>query len=238
MLGACADLAIFERVGSESWLYHNRKVLIPRFSGCCAEVIHCRVNQVSLVCKSWNNVEREHAHRPVQLHLKPRDFTSARVTWHMRDTSRLEEVKVLDNRRIYCGNGYWWGLEKLLKHLSDKAPALRSLELEPPRPATFYEGDSESRFNFLTLVGALSQLESLVLRDWKYFTPDLHWLTELSRLQNLKVLHSPQNIGAFESHSGPCFADAPNLSSVCQSALVARFIYDCHLMHAEFVAEV
>jgi hypothetical protein len=34
------------------------------------------------------------------------------------------------------------------------------------------------------------------------------------------------------------FPDAPNLSSVCQSALAARFIYDCFLMHATFVAEV
>jgi hypothetical protein len=34
------------------------------------------------------------------------------------------------------------------------------------------------------------------------------------------------------------FADALNLSSVCQSALAARFIYDCYRMHAEFVAEV
>jgi len=28
------------------------------------------------------------------------------------------------------------------------------------------------------------------------------------------------------------------LSSVCQSPLAARFIYECYLMHAEFVAEV
>ena len=34
------------------------------------------------------------------------------------------------------------------------------------------------------------------------------------------------------------FAGAPNVRSVCQSALAARFIYDCYLMHAEFVAEV
>jgi hypothetical protein len=30
------------------------------------------------------------------------------------------------------------------------------------------------------------------------------------------------------------FADAPNLSSVCQSALPTIYIYDCFLMHAEF----
>jgi hypothetical protein len=34
------------------------------------------------------------------------------------------------------------------------------------------------------------------------------------------------------------FADAPILSGVCQPALAARFIYDCYLVHAMFVAEV
>jgi hypothetical protein len=38
-------------------------------------------------------------------------------------------------------------------------------------------------------------------------------------------------------HTG-LFAVAPNLSNVCQSALAARFIYDCYLMHAVFMAEV
>lgn len=34
------------------------------------------------------------------------------------------------------------------------------------------------------------------------------------------------------------FEQAQDLSSVCQSPLAARFIYECYLMHAEFVAEV
>jgi hypothetical protein len=34
------------------------------------------------------------------------------------------------------------------------------------------------------------------------------------------------------------FADAPDLSRVCQPALSTRFIYDWCLKHAEFVAEV
>jgi len=33
------------------------------------------------------------------------------------------------------------------------------------------------------------------------------------------------------------FATAQDVSSVCQSPLAARFIYDGYLMHAKFVAE-
>jgi len=96
-------------------------------------VFHCRVTQVSLVCKTWQKVEREYPHRPVQLYMKPEDINSALLTWHLRDTSRLEEVKVLyDRDDILISEGYWKGIMQLLNHLSDKAPALCNLELVQP----------------------------------------------------------------------------------------------------------
>jgi len=104
----------------------------PNFRLCFAKlrVTHCRVHLVSLVCKRWQRVEREHPHRPVQLQLKAEDFDTGFFTlsWHLRDVSRLVEVEVLG-----YAHGYYHDLEwvlGLLSHLSHKAPALHSLILD------------------------------------------------------------------------------------------------------------
>jgi len=46
------------------------------------------------------------------------------------------------------------------------------------------------------------------------------------------LLYAPLSL----KHSNT-FAAAQDLSSVCKSPLAARFMYDCYLMQAEFVAE-
>jgi len=126
--------------------------------------------------------------------LKPEDFESKFVTWHLRDTSRLEEVEMLGDRRLkHLSERCWDGMLQLLSHLSDKAPALRSLDLVPPRPTIFQydEEDFHERcFNFLPLVGALSRLESLALREWVYSWQDTYLISHLTSLRNLKVPHS------------------------------------------------
>jgi hypothetical protein len=157
------------------------------------QVMLCRVNQVSLVCKTWQKVEREHPYRPVQLHLRPEDLTSAFMTWHLRDTSMLEEVRVLGYRHhVIVSEDYRKWMLRLLILLSDKAPALRILGLVPPGLNIIASKNEDRHFNLLPLVGALSRLESLALREWEYSVDDIPLITHLTRLQNLKVLHSSQ----------------------------------------------
>jgi hypothetical protein len=107
----------------------------------------------------------------VQLLLKPGDFDSAFLTWHLRDTSRLEEVKVLGDQRHISVIDYSEGMQQLLLLLSDKAPALHSLAMRcglgiPPHTKR------GKHFHFLPLVGALSRLESLVLTELDYSAED------------------------------------------------------------------
>jgi hypothetical protein len=175
------------------------------------------VNQLSLVCKTWQKAEQAIPHQPVQLLLKQSDLNFALVTWHLRDTSKLAEVKVLgdldDEMESIAISGqrsaisdfqacaYHEPMLQLLHHLSDelKTPSLRRLALVPPRLTTYGEKKRRRRNNplyrsqnlrFFTLVGMLGQLESLVLTDWVYSKEDMHQITHLTNLQNLKVFHS------------------------------------------------
>jgi hypothetical protein len=159
-------------------------------------VIHCRVNQVSLVCKAWQRVERKYPHRPVRLQLRSEDFNSAFMTWHLRDTSRLEtvavEVEVVGNYEwgyLFQTDDYHEWMLRLLNHLSDKAPALRSLAIAPPRLMNCYSLNNQRKhhFDYMPLVGTLSRLESLALMNWEYSVDEAPLIAHLTSLQNLKV---------------------------------------------------
>jgi hypothetical protein len=122
------------------------------------------------------------------------------MTWHLRDTSRLEAVavEVVDNDVVNCESEYHdlfttddyyeWML-RLLNHLSNKAPALRSLAIAPPRMIDSYSfGDQrEHHFDYMPLVGTLSRLESLALMNWEYGVDEAPLIAHLTSLQNLKV---------------------------------------------------
>ena len=81
---------------------------------------------------------------------------------------------------------YWELMLELLEHLSVSAPALRSLALigTPAQFSNMIGGIA------LPLLGALRQLESLVLRHWIYSMTDIAPLTHMAGLQNLKVILS------------------------------------------------
>ena len=103
------------------------------------------------------------------------------MTWHLRDTSSLLEVTIVDDHFRATIDGkldgtsrrYLVWVPKLLHHLSVKAPALRSLDMMPGK--------------VLPSIGALSQLEALALSNWSYSMVELAAITHLIRLQNLKV---------------------------------------------------
>ena len=144
-----------------------------------------RVTQISLTCKSWETIEREHPHRPEQLRIVPENLNASFMTWHLRDTSRLREVQILgDESQAAAGKSCWEWMSRLLTHLSVSTPALRTLEILPPNED--WEGQSQMG-NFLPLIGALGQLEALVLREWRSSRADIDIITHLTRLQNLKV---------------------------------------------------
>ena len=84
------------------------------------------------------------------------------MTWHLRGTSRLREVTVLAGKSINPGESYWELMPELLLHLSVSVLALRSLALTgvSSEPCNLLSGVS------LPLIGALRQLESLMLRHW------------------------------------------------------------------------
>ena len=112
------------------------------------------------------------------------------MTWHLRDTSRLREVTVLDDY-YYCpyhpsfetpSRSYWVWVPRLLHHLSISAPALRLLNIKPSLSRNGLPSD-----DLLARIGALRQLESLVLRNWSYGVADIESISQLTRLQNLKV---------------------------------------------------
>jgi hypothetical protein len=160
-----------------------------------------------LVCKAWQKAEREFPHQPVQLQLRPEDFNPTFMTWHLRDTSRLEEVEMLGNRhQIIASEDYRKWMLQLLNHLSDKAPALRSLGIVPPRATKFVFEIHEHPFHFLPLVCAMSRLESLAIREWEYSPEDIPLISHLTMLQNLKVPQSPlcNLVSALSCHRVAC----------------------------------
>lgn len=107
------------------------------------------------------------------------------MTWHLRDTTRLREVTVSgDSARTVTSPSYWEWAPKLLSHLAVAAPSLRSLSIIPPRGRDL---DGGPRPYFLPLIGALSRLDSLALREWEYTEADIAGFTHFTRLQNLKV---------------------------------------------------
>jgi len=122
--------------------------------------------------------------------LKPEDYSPSYMTWHLKDTSKLEAVGVqvagpdCDVWEVTSDETYWESMQTFLKHLALEAPVLRSLDLGPPRPST--EGDFVLH-SCLPLVGVLSRLESLTLRDWWYSADDIDSIASLTGLQNLKV---------------------------------------------------
>jgi hypothetical protein len=128
-------------------------------------------------------VERESPHRPLLLHIHPKHFNDSFMSWHLRDTSRLREVTVLgDHCEAVASRSYRFWAPNLLRHLSFNAPALRSLTIMPPSRHLFQMKD------FLPLVGALRQLETLALANWAYTMADIAAIHHLTRLQNLKVI--------------------------------------------------
>ena len=160
----------------------------------------CRVTQISLTCKAWQGVERERPHRPEQLRLVPNDFKTSYVTWILRDTSRLREVQILGDESQSTSGKVWECLSGLLIQLSVNAPALQSLDIVSPRDV--WEGDSPQVGLFLPLIVALGQLETLVLKGWRYSRADIDTITYLTRLQNLKVAipaHESSNTDALQS---------------------------------------
>ena len=143
--------------------------------------LNCRAAPVSLVCRAWRRVEREHSHRPVLLHLDQIDCNDSFMIWHLRDTSRLRELKVQGEVEYISGWDNW--IPPLLNHLflMISAPALLSLHISPLGSWGFPIKD------LLPLIASLGQLESLVLRNWTYREADIAAISHLSRLQNLQV---------------------------------------------------
>ena len=125
------------------------------------------------------------------------------MRWHLRDTSRLREVKVLGDHCVaLASENYWEWLSNLLHRLNLVnlgAPALRSLEMMPPSRSTRF-----TMADFLPLVGALSQLESLVLSNWRYITADIAAIPHLTRLQNLKVSLSDRQDDGSANENANC----------------------------------
>ena len=160
----------------------------------CDEADQCRAT-ISLVCQAWYRVEREHPHQPEQLHVDLEDFNATFMIWHLRDTSRLREVKFLQKElneypwQVKAGESYWEWMPKLLRHISVSAPALRRLDMVSPAENISYKDREPPRWmgRVLPLIGELTHLESLVLRNWKYCTAGADSLSHLTRLQNLKV---------------------------------------------------
>ena len=157
----------------------------------CDKADQCRAKQISLVSKAWYRIEKERPHRPEHLHVDVEDFNASYMTWHLRDTSRLREVRFLNDKglgefpwRAEKGASYWEWMSKLLRHLSVSAPALRRLNMVSPS-----EGHQEPRWmgQVLPLVGALGHLESLKLKKWKYCAEDIELLSHLTGLQSLRV---------------------------------------------------
>ena len=174
------------------------------------KVIQRRATVISLVCYAWYSVEREHPHCPLLLHIRPKDFNDSFMTWHLRDTSRLREVKVLrDHCRDLTSEGYQGWLPRMLQHVSINAPALRSLDIIVPFRFCCTTDD------LLPRLGALSQLESLVLRDWRYATTDIAVIHHLTRLQNLKVIFRSLNHGNANENENLSYAVVPALCLTC-----------------------
>jgi len=134
----------------------------------------------------------------MQLHLEPENFSASFMNWHLRDTSRLYHVWVAaEGHREnfsykaprFASQSYWEWVPKLLCHLVGRAPALRSLALVPPRRAVTEIGPPP--FELLPLIGALSRLELLALREWEYTGEDVTAITRLTVLTNLQVGRAP-----------------------------------------------
>ena len=127
----------------------------------------------------------------MQLLVRLKDFNDSFMTWHLRDTSRLRAVQILGHPcQALAGSGYCIWVSKLLQHLSFRAPALRSLDL-------MLLGTSNNQIEgILPLIGALSQLQTLVLREWRYSAADIAAISHLTRLPKLKVpLQIPEMMG-------------------------------------------
>ena len=124
----------------------------------------------------------------------------------------LREVKVLgdlgDDCEALASRSYRVWVPKLLHHLSFSAPALRSLEVTP------LSKSNNQIESVLPLIGALSQLESLVLREWRYSSADIAAIHHLTRLQNLKVSLSDCR-------------DHGNTNEVSQSPNCLKFFWCC-----------
>ncbi len=151
---------------------------------------HCRASTISLVCKTWQRVEREHPHRPTELNLRPEDFTAAFLKWHCRDTSKLRAVRVSQDVQPLAVDSYRQRLPGLLRHLHAWAPSLRVLELVPPAAVQGKDGRCEGQ-GVLPLICTLSRLEGLALRQWSYSAEDVATFHCLTQLQNLQVSVHP-----------------------------------------------
>lgn len=147
-------------------------------------VLPCRATVLSLVCKAWYQAEKL-SYQPQQLDLTQRTFTPSFLTWHLRNCSKLRVVAMQDPTESLGGSAVTEieeGMKHLLQPLLTRAPALRTLHLASPGYTSFHR-----LFRFLPLIGDLSQLESLFLIKWHSSRADMHLLSHLSRLQNLKV---------------------------------------------------
>ena len=128
-------------------------------------------------------MEKEYPHCLEQIELKPGNSNASCMAWHLRDTSRLREVTVLGKDPYNSGKSFCELMPELLLHLSVHAPNLRSLAWR----GTGRDPCNMLRGATLPMLGALRQLESLVLINWGYRMEDLAALTHITRLQNLKV---------------------------------------------------
>ena len=130
------------------------------------------------------------------------------MTWHLRDTSRLREVFVVEPMARYSiSESYWEWITKLLLHLSVSASELRSLNIIPPK-----EDRCCGRMAVvLPLIGALSQLESLALRFWWYDRADIRAIPHLTRLQRLEVTLTDRQNGLSSHHMTFSFHIVPKL---------------------------
>ncbi len=155
----------------------------------------CRAAGASLVNKVWRNLVKQCIHQPTHLLLRPEDFSPSFMAWHLTDTSLLRHVGTRPPRpdcdeaelyEMFGDQDYQEAMQTLLGHLAERAPAMGSMEINPT--ALCWGTEDVALHSMLPLLGALGQLQSLVIRDWRYTWGDAQQLNHLSGLQKLQAL--------------------------------------------------
>ena len=201
-------------------------VRLPSWERRCVHC--CRVSQIALVSKTWQEIEREHPLRPEQLRSDPEDCSASLMAWHLRDTNSLREVFVVEPMAKYSvisARSYGEWTSKLLHHLSVSASNLRSLSLTLPKHHHY----CGCMAVVLPLIGALIQLKSLVLSNGWDTKADIHAISHLTRLQRLEVTLANHQVGLPSHHIAPQFSFVLELYSQDSHAISRCLTQERHV---------